>query len=89
MKAIIYCRQSSGDETLSESVELQKEKCRELAKKEKLTVIDEFEDLNTSGKTYPEGAENIASMDIAFQSWFKEQSGHKMFSVLLIGILII
>ena len=28
MKAIIYCRQSSGDETLSESVELQKEKCR-------------------------------------------------------------
>lgn len=23
MKAIIYCRQSSGDETLSESVELQ------------------------------------------------------------------
>ena len=50
--AIIYARQSSSDsETFSESVELQKEKCRELAKKEKLTVIDEFEDLNTSGKT--------------------------------------
>lgn len=79
MNAIIYCRQSSGDETLSESVELQKEKCRELAKKEKLTVVGEFEDLNTSGKTYPEGAEPVANMDIAFQTWFKEQTGHKMF----------
>lgn len=79
MNAIIYTRQSSGDETLSESVELQKEKCREVAKKEKLTIIGEFEDLNTSGKTYPEGAESIANMDIAFQSWYKEQTGHKMF----------
>lgn len=79
MNAIIYTRQSSGDETLSESIELQKEKCRELAKKEKLTIIGEFEDLNTSGKTYPEGAEPIANMDIAFQSWYKEQTGHKMF----------
>ena len=80
MNAIIYARQSSSDsETFSESVELQKEKCRELAKKEKLTIIGEFEDLNTSGKTYPEGAESIANMDIAFQSWYKEQTGHKMF----------
>lgn len=78
--AIIYARQSSSDsETFSESIELQKEKCRELAKKEKLTIIGEFEDLNTSGKTYPEGAESIANMDIAFQSWYKEQTGHKMF----------
>ena len=79
MKAYIYARQSSGDENTSESVELQIEKCSELAKKEGIQVIGTEKDLNTSGKTYPTGAEQIASIDISFQSWYKEQSGHKMF----------
>lgn len=79
MKAYIYARQSSGDENTSESVELQIEKCSELAFKEGIQVIGTESDLNTSGKTYPAGAEQIASLDISFQSWYKEQSGHKMY----------
>jgi DNA invertase Pin-like site-specific DNA recombinase len=79
MKAYIYARQSSGDENTSESVELQIEKCQELAFSENISVIGIAKDLNTSGKTYPTGSEQIASIDISFQSWYKEQTGHKMF----------
>lgn len=79
MKAYIYARQSSGDENTSESVELQIEKCKELAKKEGIEVIGIAKDLNTSGKTYPTGSEDTAKTDIAFQNWYKNQSGHKMF----------
>ena len=79
MKAYIYARQSSGDESVSESVELQIEKCRILALQENIDVIGIAKDLNTSGKTYPTGAEKIASLDISFQSWYKEQTGHKKF----------
>lgn len=78
-KAIIYARQSSGDNEQSESVERQKENCRTLAKKENLEIIGEFADLNTSGKTYPAGAESIASLDSAFKAWFKQQTGTKQF----------
>lgn len=79
MKAYIYSRQSSGLEDTSESVELQIEKCQELAFSENISVIGVAKDLNTSGKTYPTGAEQIASIDISFQTWYKEQTGHKMF----------
>jgi site-specific DNA recombinase len=79
MKAIIYCRQSSGDSDFSESVENQKSKCEALAKKEGYEIVGVYQDLNTSGKTYPAGSEDIATMDIAFQTWYKEQSGRKMF----------
>jgi DNA invertase Pin-like site-specific DNA recombinase len=79
MKAYIYGRQSSGDGEVSESVELQIEKCKELAKKEGIEVIGIAKDLNTSGKTYPTGSEDTAKTDIAFQNWYKNQSGHKMF----------
>ncbi len=75
----IYARQSSGDEATSESVELQIEKCKILALQEKINVVGISKDLNTSGKTYPTGAEEIAKLDISFQTWYKEQSGHKMF----------
>lgn len=78
-KAIIYARQSSGKDDYSESVERQKENCIALAKKENLEVIGIFSDLNTSGKTYPEGAENIASLDNAFNAWFDQQTGSKKF----------
>lgn len=78
-KCVIYCRQSAGSEEYSESVELQKSKCMDLAKKEGLDVIGVYDDLNTSGKTYPTGSEDIASLDIAFQKWYKEQTTKKMY----------
>lgn len=81
MNAIIYARQSSGDGDISESVEIQKQKCLELAQKEDLRVVGIFDDLNTSGKTYPIGSEDIASLDVSFQNWFENQSGKTKFRV--------
>lgn len=78
-KAVIYCRQSSTADDVSESVELQKEKCSELAQKNNIEVIGIYSDQNISGKTYPEGCEKIAENDIAFQRWFNEQSGRNKF----------
>ena len=79
MKAVIYARQSSGSDDYSESVENQIENCIRLAAREKLTVIGCYSDLNTSGKTYPEGAEKTAETDAAFQYWFSQQSGSRKF----------
>jgi len=78
-KAVIYARQSSGSDDYSDSVENQIANCRRLAEKENLQVIGCFSDLNTSGKTYPEGAETIAGNDRAFQLWFRQQTGTKKF----------
>jgi DNA invertase Pin-like site-specific DNA recombinase len=78
-RCVIYCRQSAGSEDFSESVEAQKTKCEELARKEGYAIEGIFEDLNTSGKTYPTGSEDIAKMDLAFQNWFNEQTGRKMY----------
>jgi hypothetical protein len=78
-KCFIYARQSSGSDDVSESVENQIEKCKQLAEKEGLTVEGIFQDLNTSGKTYPSGSEDIAKMDIAFQEWYNSQTSRKMF----------
>ena len=78
-KAVIYARQSSGSDDYSDSVENQIANCRLLAEKENLQVIGCFSDLNTSGKTYPEGAEAIAGNDRAFQLWFRQQTGTKKF----------
>ena len=79
MNAIIYARQSSGKDDYSESVETQLENCRKLAERETLNVIGCYFDLNTSGKTYPVGAESVAGHDTAFQEWFKQQTGTKMY----------
>lgn len=79
MKAIIYARQSSGSDDYSESVENQITNCYKLARKENLTVIGCYSDLNTSGKTYPEGAEAVAENDIAFQQWFRQQTGSRKY----------
>lgn len=78
-KAVIYARQSSGSDDFSDSVENQIENCKKLAKKEGIEIIGTFQDLNTSGKTYPVGAENIAETDRAFQVWFNQQTGTKKF----------
>lgn len=79
MKALIYGRQSSGEDDYSESVDIQLMKCRALAKKEGIEVIAEYSDLNISGKTYPTGAEAVASMDYAFKEWVKEVSSKKTY----------
>ena len=79
MKALIYARQSSGKDDLSESVEAQIENCRKLAAKENLEIIGIFRDLNTSGETYPVGAESVAQLDKAYQQWVMAQSSKKSF----------
>jgi len=79
MKAVIYARQSSGSDDISESVETQIVNCRALADKEGLTVIGEYSDLNVSGKTYPTGAESVVALDMAFNAWFASQTGDKKY----------
>ena len=79
MKALIYARQSSGKDDLSESVEAQIENCKKLAAKENLEIIGIFRDLNTSGETYPVGAESIAQLDKAYQQWIMAQSSKKSY----------
>ena len=79
MKALIYARQSSGKDDVSESVEAQIANCQNLAAKEKLDIIGIFRDLNTSGETYPIGAEEIARVDSAYKDWIANQSTKKVF----------
>lgn len=78
-KAVIYARQSSGADDFSESVENQINNCKALAKTENIEIIGVFQDLNTSGKTYPVGAEKVAENDAAFQKWFINQTGNKKY----------
>lgn len=78
-KGLIYARQSSGTEDVSASVENQIENCKSLAEKENIEIIGVFQDLNTSGKTYPVGGESVAENDSAFQKWYKNQTGTKKY----------
>lgn len=78
-KAVIYARQSSGSDDFSESVENQIDNCKKLAKNEKIEIVGIFQDLNTSGKTYPTGAESIADNDVAFNNWFINQTSSKKY----------
>lgn len=77
--AVIYARQSSGADDFSDSVENQINNCKALAKSENIEIVGIFQDLNTSGKTYPVGAEKVAENDAAFQKWFMQQTGNKKF----------
>ena len=88
MKALIYARQSSGKDDFSESVEAQIAKCKRLAVKEKLEVIGVYKDLNTSGETYPVGAEEIARLDKAYMNWSLTQSTKKDFRLGLSQVLL-
>ena len=87
MKALIYARQSSGKDDFSESVEAQIANCKKLAAKEKLEVIGIYKDLNTSGETYPVGAEEIARLDKAYTKWALSQSSKKDFRLGLCQVL--
>ncbi len=88
MKALIYARQSSGKDDFSESVEAQIANCKKLAEKEKLEVIGIYKDLNTSGETYPVGAEEIARLDKAYMNWSLTQSTKKDFRLGLSQVLL-
>lgn len=79
MKALIYARQSSGKDDFSESVEAQIANCKKLAEKEKLEVIGIYKDLNTSGETYPVGAEEIARLDKAYMNWSSRKVRKRIF----------
>lgn len=70
-KALIYARQSSGDEEVSASVEQQILNCKRLAEENDITVVGVYSDLNISGKTYPDTTEAIAlaAVDTAYKNW--------------------
>lgn len=87
MKALIYARQSSGKDDFSESVDAQIANCKKLAAKEKLEIIGIYKDLNTSGETYPVGAEEIARLDKAYTKWVLSQSAKKDFRLGLSQVL--
>ena len=78
-KAIIYARQSSGDDDVSASVEMQVKKCLQLARERGLLVDkanDVFRDLNISGKFYPDtgDARQFAQQDWALNHWVASTS---------------
>lgn len=79
MKAVCYARQSGGDSDESLSVDTQIEKCCEVCAKNGWEVVGVFSDLNTSGRTYPTGAEEIAKNDSAYQEWYRSQTKAKKF----------
>lgn len=78
MKAIIYARQSSGDEEQSASIEVQIDSCKKLCKAQNLEIINVYSDNNISGKTYPAGGESIADVDNVFNDWFSSLSDGRL-----------
>lgn len=77
--AIIYARQSSGDEENSGSITQQIDLCYEKAKQLKIEVVAVFQDPNISGKTYPTIWRDIAKQDEDFCKWCKAQKRQKQF----------
>ena len=78
MKAYIYARQSSTDnEEYSESVEVQIENCQRLAESKNIDIIGIERDINSSGKLYPTGYEELSKTDLIYQNWLKSVSSRK------------
>lgn len=82
-RCFIYCRQSSGQEEVGQSLSIQQQltNCRNYAKAGGFEIAGEFSDANISGKTYPAGPlfESIAGHDPGFRDWYAQQSGQKKF----------
>ena len=78
-KGFIYCRQSSGDEEVSLSIEVQIEQCRKLAEDRNIEIADTFTDHNIGGRYYPYGYEELAKRDTVFQNWLNSQYRPKGF----------
>lgn len=76
-KAVIYARQSSGREEESESIEMQKQHCMEMAEAHQLEVVGIYEDSNCSGRLYPTGLEELEKQDIAMKKWYRTHTTDK------------
>lgn len=68
----IYCRQSSGSNEQSISIDQQEENCKALAEKNKLTVSKVFADYNCSGRIFPTQLASLAEMDLVYKQFMKE-----------------
>ena len=79
MNAYIYARQSSGGEEKSLSIEQQLQNCVDLCNRKGLKIGGKFSDFNTSGRTYPTGAESVALQDRGFVRWIDSTSSNKSF----------
>ena len=79
MAVYVYGRQSAGDEDRSISVEQQISNCKHLAEEKQMSVDGVFQDLNTSGRLYWSGAENLAQLDFVFQNWIRETKKKKKY----------
>jgi hypothetical protein len=73
-KCAIYARQSSGLEVESKSTIYQVEMCKKIAEECELEIVLVEIDNNSSGSTYPVGAEHIASGDISLNDWFESRN---------------
>lgn len=51
--------------------------CLALAKQRNIEIIGEYQDLNSSGKLYPTGFEELAAKDVCYQNWLKDVSSRK------------
>lgn len=82
-KAIIYARQSFGQEQDSASIAVQIEECHKWAKAHNITVVGDYQDANTSSELFPLCEEGIeaSKIDRGFQRWLKSQrtAGRKQF----------
>ncbi len=74
MRSFLYLRQSSGqaDPDDSLSIETQEEECKKFAALHGHEVIHVFKEANHSGRLYPEGWEQLAAIDAAYQRWAKD-----------------
>lgn len=72
MSVYIYCRQSSGSNEQSVSIDQQTENCKALAERNKLKVTKIFADYNTSGRIFPTQLASLAEMDSVYKQFMKE-----------------
>lgn len=77
--ALVYARQSSGDEEESQSIEAQIEACKQYALSKGYEIKGTFFDANISGKTYPDTVEakTLSKADITYQTWLASTSATK------------
>ena len=82
-KAVIYARQSSGNDDLSLSVEDQISRAIQYAEANNIYIIDIYRELNCPGELYPLTAEakGFCITDRAWQNWRKSRSFTKNYRI--------
>lgn len=73
--AVIYARQSFGNETESVSIESQIERCKEWCSRNNVEIIAVCKDLNTSSELYPDSDKGhvYSSLDKGWAMWNSKQ----------------